>query len=130
MRNALAFILAGLMAASAAGAHAGPDNTVTALTVPDSLVSVSQAQAVKLAKATGGNVSQIFQHGSNNYAETDQTGAGNYAGIGQFGNDNYAKIVQNSVNAVAVYNQYGNDLSVTITQTGVNPPPVVVTEHR
>jgi len=126
MRNALAAaVLTGLLAASAASARADTPNPI-----PDNLVKINQTQALKLAMATGSNTSVIVQDGSNNYAETDQTGGGNYAGIGQFGDNNYAKIVQNAIGAIAVYNQFGNGNNVTITQTGVSPPPVVVTTRR
>jgi minor curlin subunit len=120
MRKWLISVLTGLAFLPTLGAHAD--------TPSDNPVTVNQAVNLKLA--TTGNVSNIVQVGSENYAETEQIGSMNFASVGQFGNDNYAKVVQNSVGAVAIYNQYGNGNQVTITQTGVNPQPVVVTQHR
>lgn len=126
MRRALAGVVSSLLLCSATVGRADPNNLVPLPT--DNSVMVTQA--IELVIASGGNVSQINQVGTNNYAETDQIGSSNYAGIGQYGNDNYAKVVQDATGAVAVYSQYGNGNQVTITQTGLHPAPVVVTQHR
>jgi hypothetical protein len=106
---------------------------VAALSTPafassdDSDVSITQAGATP---RPGGNVSVIVQRGSDNYAESDQTGALNSDAIEQFGNNNSATVRQQGIGGVVVDIQLGNGNIFSVTQTGINPPPVILVQRR
>jgi len=85
---------------------------------------------VAATNASGDNVSVIVQVGSNNYAETDQTGFQNTAVIDQLGSENYSKVNQSGFGGIVVDTQIGNGNQFTVTQTGPNPPPIIITQHR
>src|SRR5271170_2137021 len=86
---------------------------------PDSTVSIAQAGATT---PRGGNVSLIIQQGSQNYAESDQSGALNTDVIEQQGNNNSSTVVQKGIGGLVVDVQLGSGNSFTVTQTGINPP--------
>jgi hypothetical protein len=94
---------------------------------PDSDVSIAQAGT---ATPRGGNVSFIIQQGSQNYAESDQTGAMNTDVIEQLGNNNSSTIKQQGIGGVVVDIQLGNGNSFKVTQTGIDPPPVILVQRR
>jgi opacity protein-like surface antigen len=98
-----------------------------AAAAPDNAVSIAQAGPVT---PSGGNVSVIIQQGSNNYAESDQTGGFNTDAIEQFGNDNSSTVVQKSVDGIVVDTQLGNGNKFSVTQTGIDPPPVIIVQHH
>ena len=93
----------------------------------DSAVLITQAGATP---RPGGNVSVIVQQGSNNYAESDQTGGLNTDVITQIGNDNSSTIRQQGYGGIVVDVQLGNGNTFSVTQTGINPPPVVLVQRR
>ena len=89
----------------------------------DDLVSTTQVVAAQVAGVLAAgparqHVSQIYQAGSGNVAQTDQTGTGDSAAISQTGNNNYSLIQQTSVGDIASNTQIGNGLTMTIRQTG------------
>jgi minor curlin subunit len=82
----------------------------------DSPVQINQVTAI-LNLGTG-NASTITQVGSNNIAETDQSGSLGIATISQIGNNNLSQIVQTNAGDVAINNQIGDGLKMRIVQTG------------
>jgi hypothetical protein len=98
-----------------------------ALAADDNAVSIAQAGATT---RSGANVSVIVQQGSDNYAESDQTGALNADVITQIGNDNSSTVRQQGIGGVVVDVQLGNGNTFSVTQTGINPPPVILVQRR
>ncbi len=93
--------------------------------------SPAQINQVTAALAlSGGNMSTINQMGSNNIAETNQTGSLGIATINQNGNNNISQIIQSGVGDVATNSQIGNGLQMRIVQTGNHPQPVTITQTR
>jgi hypothetical protein len=92
----------------------------------DNLVSLTQSQATY---PSGGNISTIIQMGSNDFAESNQTGGLNTDFIEQVGNDNSSTVTQKGIGGLVIDIQYGDGNRFSVTQTGINPPPVVITQR-
>ncbi len=100
---------------------------VTTPAFADSPAQISQVTAA-LALG-GGNTSTITQMGSNNLAETEQTGSMGIATINQNGNNNISQIIQSGVGDVATNTQIGNGLQMKIVQTGP-AQQITITQRR